>query len=139
MAAKESKKTDNVPAHVGPAIKKWREARDLTQEQLAENLGKKKGHISSIENGHGNLSLPIFMKLCKVLDVPASRLLEEPLRKGHRELDETVTALLERLGLPEMRWLASLSKADAREAMDRAHERVAFLESQRKRKSSKTA
>ncbi len=38
--------------HVGEAIKQARQAKNLTQEQLAELMGVKKAQISRIERGH---------------------------------------------------------------------------------------
>jgi transcriptional regulator with XRE-family HTH domain len=132
------KKADRVTAHVGAEIKKWRLARGLTQEQLGALVGRTKGHISGIENGTGNLSLPIFLDVCQKLEVPASRLLGERLTKSHRDLDEAVTALLEAVGLSEIRWLGGLSKSDAREAMARAHERITVIEAERQRRTRNT-
>ena len=55
---------------IGEAIKRAREAKNLTQEQLGELMGVKRAQISKIENGK-NLTMETIMKVFKALDVDA--------------------------------------------------------------------
>ena len=40
--------------HIGEMLKEAREQRQLTQEQLAQKVGKKRSYISKVETDHGN-------------------------------------------------------------------------------------
>lgn len=40
--------------HIGEMLKEAREQRQLTQEQLAQKVGKKRSYISKIETDYGN-------------------------------------------------------------------------------------
>jgi transcriptional regulator with XRE-family HTH domain len=40
--------------HIGAMLKKTREHLQLTQEQLAQKVGKKRSYISKIETDYGN-------------------------------------------------------------------------------------
>ncbi|MGE5444570.1 MAG: helix-turn-helix transcriptional regulator [Ignavibacteriales bacterium] len=53
----------------GEKIKKAREARGLTQEQLAKLLDKKQPYIARLESGKYNPRLDILRKIAKVLGV----------------------------------------------------------------------
>ncbi|MGE5443514.1 MAG: helix-turn-helix transcriptional regulator [Ignavibacteriales bacterium] len=50
-------------------MKKAREAKDLTQEQLAKLLDKKQPYIARLESGKYNPRLDILRKIAKVLGV----------------------------------------------------------------------
>lgn len=56
---------------LGLVIRRHREARYLTQEQVAEIAGCHTSYISAIENGRSELSIRIFDRLCKALAVSA--------------------------------------------------------------------
>jgi transcriptional regulator with XRE-family HTH domain len=58
-------------------IKQLREARDLTQQQLATKAGLSQAYVSQLETGQKkNPGLPALKKLAKALDVPVAALLE---------------------------------------------------------------
>lgn len=50
-------------------LKELRTERGYTQESLAKELGLAKGTISSYEQGYRKISVPIAIKLSKVLEV----------------------------------------------------------------------
>ena len=56
---------------VGEAIRKARQARSLSQEQLGEMVGVQKAQISRLENGK-NLTLSSIVRLFKALNQEAS-------------------------------------------------------------------
>jgi transcriptional regulator with XRE-family HTH domain len=62
---------------VGRSIRKLRESRGLTGEQLAARIGSDKGTISRIERGEAGLSVERLQKIAAVLGVPVSELLAE--------------------------------------------------------------
>jgi transcriptional regulator with XRE-family HTH domain len=51
---------------LGLHVRKWREQRGLTQEQLALVVGFTRSYITEIETGKRNIS---FLNLTKILDV----------------------------------------------------------------------
>jgi len=58
-------------------IRKLREDRGLTQEQVAKKAGVSKNYITMLEAGaRKNPSLPVLKKLAKALGVPVTELLE---------------------------------------------------------------
>jgi transcriptional regulator with XRE-family HTH domain len=56
---------------VGFNIRKFRQLRGITQEQLALQLGSHQSNINRIENGKQNYTLDFFFKLSETLRTPA--------------------------------------------------------------------
>lgn len=69
----KEKKPLNV--EIGQNVKALREQAGLTQERFAELVGLGEKHISAIECGAVGLSLPTLCKICRLLSVPADRVL----------------------------------------------------------------
>ncbi|MCR5488114.1 MAG: helix-turn-helix transcriptional regulator [Lachnospiraceae bacterium] len=68
---------------IGDRIRECRKERNLTQACLARMAGITPTHLSHIETGCTKLSLPVFVRIAKVLKVPADLLLyEAPLEGG---------------------------------------------------------
>ena len=59
----------------GSLVRQAREAKGLTQRQLADTLGKRHSHISQTETGQTEPNLRTLKKFAKALDVPISALL----------------------------------------------------------------
>jgi len=137
MAAKKktperaAKRTENVPLHVGDHMRKWRNAKGMSLEQVAEKIGCTKGHLSGAETGKGNLSLPLFLEFCKAIEAPASRVLEDPILQKQRDVDRLAGDIVKKAGLKNLRWLAELEKADLRLGLQRAKEAVLYAQSER--------
>ena len=74
---------------IGQRIRQIRKARGLSQDQLAEQVGISTVHVSHIENANTKLSLPVFVRLTEVLQVPADELLQgaAPVRRQQAEED----------------------------------------------------
>jgi transcriptional regulator with XRE-family HTH domain len=53
---------------IGENIKKFRENKNLTQEQLAEKVGVHRTLITQVERGTKGLSIPTGQAIAKVLD-----------------------------------------------------------------------
>ncbi len=64
-------------AELGTVIRTHRQARKLTQEQLAERADSHWTYISEIENGHRNPSINILRRIANGLDAPLSDLIAE--------------------------------------------------------------
>jgi transcriptional regulator with XRE-family HTH domain len=67
----------------GIAVRELREARDLTQEALADAAGMTANYVGDTERGERNVSIRVLWQLADGLDVPASELLRET-EKGRR-------------------------------------------------------
>ena len=54
---------------LGANIRRWRERRELTQDQFAPMVGFTRSYITAIETGKGNISFLNLMKIIQVLEV----------------------------------------------------------------------
>lgn len=59
---------------VGAAIKKARQAQNLTQEQLGERIGVQKAQISKLEKGKSVMTLPTISRVFRALGVTTAAL-----------------------------------------------------------------
>ena len=62
---------------IGEKVRKYRKAKGLSQEQLAERVGISVTHMSHIETGNTKLSLQVLIDLAKTLEVLCDDLLNE--------------------------------------------------------------
>ncbi len=69
-------KHDPVLAKLGPNVRKRREARELTQETLAERAGPDPTYISGIERGVRNPGIKNVVRLAKALGFSTPELCE---------------------------------------------------------------
>lgn len=67
-------KFDGIPAALGRNVRREREAKQLTQEKLAERAGLDPTYISDIERGLRNPGIKNVAKLAKALGVTTSEL-----------------------------------------------------------------
>lgn len=85
---------------LGQAIKKAREARGITREQLAEALDYAPRHIQSIENEGQHPSLQLFIQLVTMFDISVDQYIFPREDTGasllRRELDATLNRLDDR-------------------------------------------
>jgi len=51
-------------------IKPTRQLLQVTQSELAERLGKRSAHLSVVETGRHNGSIPLYEKICDALELP---------------------------------------------------------------------
>src|SRR5690349_19324138 len=58
------------PNGVGPLLRRWREARHMSQLDLALDAEVSARHISFLETGRAEPSREILLKLSNVLDIP---------------------------------------------------------------------
>lgn len=61
---------------IGENIKKYREIKAMTQEELSSICGLHRNYLSSIENGQRNLSIKSLEKIAIGLNIKPERLLE---------------------------------------------------------------
>ena len=81
---------------IGARIKAAREAKEITQEQLAEKVGLSATHISVVERGIKAPKLETFIRIANALDVSADSLLLDVLNTS---LQITTTELSEQIKL----------------------------------------
>lgn len=62
-------------ADLGANLRRLRDERELTQEELAERSGVQAGEISRIERGQRDPRVSTVIRLAKALRVPPARLL----------------------------------------------------------------
>jgi transcriptional regulator with XRE-family HTH domain len=56
-------------------IKEFRQAKKMTQKQLAERVGVSQSYLSEIENGKWDIGLALLINLSMVLEVHYSKLI----------------------------------------------------------------
>lgn len=61
---------------IGLAIMKARQAKGMSQEDLAGEAEVARNYISRIENGHVAFSVPVLIKIAKALGVSPAQLLK---------------------------------------------------------------
>ena len=75
--------------YFGIRLKRLREARDLTQTQLAEKLGLVKATISAYEQSRTYPSIDVLVRICTFFDVSADEMLG--LSKDHKIVNSYLT------------------------------------------------
>jgi transcriptional regulator with XRE-family HTH domain len=75
------------PRHLalGKAVRTLREARDLTQESLADRAEMSANYVGDAERGERNISVRALWLLADGLNVPASTLLLEAEKQDKRK------------------------------------------------------
>ena len=61
----------------GRALKRWREKRGLTQEQLAHDAGITTSYANQVEKGKKAPTLTVILKLARALDITPAELLPD--------------------------------------------------------------
>ena len=73
--AMEKQLKEEVNAYfVGEAIRKMRQAQNLTQEELGERVGGQKAQISRLEKGKSVITLPTMSRIFQALGVATATL-----------------------------------------------------------------
>jgi len=67
-------KEDLNACFIGKTIKKARQAKNLTQEQLGKRIGVQKAQISRLENGKSVITLPTISRVFRALGVTTAAL-----------------------------------------------------------------
>lgn len=123
MILTKLQKTKNL---IGSKIRSLREARRLTQQDLAERLGITQGRLSALERGKGSFTAEQFLEVLTIFNVPASEFqatIPEPVavvqnalvNAGARHLAATETLPSERLRQIETLIRETLLEGDPRQ------------------------
>jgi len=62
---------------IGNVLKNTRLKAGLTQEQLAANAGMDRSYLSDVERGATSVSVDTFLRICRGMKVPASKVIAE--------------------------------------------------------------
>ena len=73
-------------AKVGARIQTIRKEKELSQEQLARQIGVSKGHLGHVEAGSKNPRAEMLISIAAALEVPVDALLSD-LAIPHQEMD----------------------------------------------------
>ncbi len=76
---------------MGRRIRLYRHQRDLTQEQLAEQVGLSASFMGNIERGSRVASIETLMKLCAALNVTPNELLSDEVLIATMKFPERVS------------------------------------------------
>ena len=105
--------------NIGRRIKLFRKRRGLTQNELAEVIGKSPVYISYLESGVKGLSLETFVDIANALHSSADALLTGNLHSARSQASEEFKDLLGDCTLKERRII--LDSAHAIKAIIREH------------------
>lgn len=67
---------------LGSRIREIRMAKNMTQNELANQCNFEKANLSRIESGRTNVTLRSLHRICKALEVDIARLFEDELEKS---------------------------------------------------------
>jgi transcriptional regulator with XRE-family HTH domain len=111
---------------IGARIGHLREARGLTQVELAKKVGCAKSHISQIENGRGSFSLRVFVAACQALDADVAFVFARVPAKRLDRLYSKFESAVATLGEEAVDFLLSLKPDEMRVLCERAKEAIAY-------------
>ena len=77
----------------GDLIRMKREEHGLTQEQLAELIGKSAGYIGQLERGLSMASIPTLKRLVNVLSLDANQIFYDEKQDQFSELENMLSEL----------------------------------------------
>lgn len=60
-------KRDPLPQRIGAALRRRREAQEISQEDFAERVGMHRTYYSAIERGRKNMRLETLERICTAL------------------------------------------------------------------------
>lgn len=95
---------------IGQKIRKFRKAKGMSQEQLAEAVNISVTHLSHIETGNTKLSLPVLVDLARVLEVQTDDLLSEGKSGKETSLGE-LSEILDTCSANEIKIITDIVKA----------------------------
>lgn len=96
---------------VGARIKAAREAKGITQEKLAETIGKSTTHMSVIERGYKMPKLETFIDIANALDVSADTLLLDVVNKANESNISELSALIGKKPIKEQQRILNAVRA----------------------------
>ncbi len=102
---------------IGTRIRNFRKQKNLSQEQLAEQIWISTTHMSHIETGSTKLCLPVLVDIANVLEVGVDEILETPASKQKTAAIKSVEELLKTCTQSQLGVISQIIKS-AKTAMD---------------------
>ena len=99
---------------IGQRIRRFRKAKGISQELLAEKVGISTTHMSHIETANTKLSLPVFIAIAETLEVSTESLLYDVPREGINAVEQEINGVLESCTAKEAKMIAEIVKATKR-------------------------
>ena len=87
---------------IGQRIRRYRLARGLSQEKLAEYVNISTTHLSHIETANTKLSLSVFVKIAEALSVQADDLLYDSNELSTLQLQQKISDALKNCSVEEL-------------------------------------
>lgn len=101
---------------IGTLIKNRREELGLTLKEIAEACGVSESTVSRWETGGiGNMKRDRIASLAKILRIPASQLVDDPVEEDNEAIAEYLEQIRRR---PELRMLMDVSKGATKENIE---------------------
>lgn len=96
---------------IGRRIKAAREAKKMTQEQLAELVDLSPMHMSVLERGHKPPKLETLVTIANALDVSADNLLQDVVKRSSETIPSEISDLVSTLPHAEQNRILNALKA----------------------------
>ena len=106
---------------IGQRIRNYRKSRQLSQEELAEQVGISVTHMSHIETGNTKLSLPVFVKIAEALYIQTDELLHDVPPLTRPTLNDVVRKLFNSCSIYEAYCLTEILKS-AKAVLDKYYD-----------------
>jgi len=104
------KEKSEVLVQVGQNVKQARLLKKMTQEQLAEGIGKSTNFISLVERGESGVSLSTLVDICNVLQIDSSLVFRELIEVGYSTEAENIMKSLIMFEQEDIAMVAALVK-----------------------------
>lgn len=109
----EEKCTAELCLKVGQRIHKYRTAKRLTQEQVAEKVGISQKHLSRIEQGYHNPRFDMIIKIADTLNISADALAKDMKDGSVGAFFESIRENAEKLTQPQKKFIKEIIKLTA--------------------------
>ncbi len=77
---------------IGPRLRKYREEKDLSQKEFAKRIGVSNSRVSNWEKGINRPDVDILSRICEILEVSPSELLD--VRLSEEDLNDQEKKLI---------------------------------------------
>lgn len=98
---------------IGERLKRARLAKNMTQENLAEQLDVSVAFLSRVERGHSHLNLNRLTQVCELLDVSEGYILSGSSENSESYLEEDFKELLAKCSPEKQRLIYNIAKTIA--------------------------
>ena len=103
---------------IGSRIRQARIAKDMTQEELADQLDISVAFLSRVERGNSHINLKRLNQLCDLLDVSEGYLLNGASSSSENYLDKEFTDLIKSVSPEKQKLIYNVAKAIAETDME---------------------